>query len=65
MYKTVFISCYVSFSWWCVLSAIGVQTLKHYTPYSARMSPENTHKFMGLYMILGAILQYTVFAYFL
>ncbi len=31
----------------------------HYTPYSARMSPENTHKLMGIYMevvILGVIL---------
>ncbi len=30
----------------------------HYTPYSARMSPENTHKLMGIYMevlILGII----------
>ncbi len=24
--------------------------LKHYTPYGTRMSPENTHKLMGLYM---------------
>ncbi len=24
--------------------------LKHYTPYSARTSSENTHKFMGIYM---------------
>ncbi len=34
-----------------------------YTPYSARMSPENTHKVMGFYMeisILGFILQYMV-----
>ncbi len=23
---------------------------KHYTPYSACMSPENTHKLMGSYM---------------
>ncbi len=31
----------------------------NYTPYSARMSPENTHKLMGFYMevlILGVIL---------
>ncbi len=30
-----------------------------YTPYSARMSPENAHKLMGFYMeflILGVIL---------
>ncbi len=30
----------------------------HYTPYSARMSQENTHKLMGFYMevlILGVI----------
>ncbi len=33
--------------------------------YSARMSPENTHKLMGFYMevlILGIILQYMVSA---
>ncbi len=38
---------------------------RHYTPYSARMSPETTHKLMGFYMevlILGAILQYMVSA---
>ncbi len=31
----------------------------HYTPYSAHMSPENTHKLMGFYMevlILGVML---------
>ncbi len=34
-----------------------------YTPYSARMSPETTHKIMGFYMevlILGVTLQYMV-----
>ncbi len=42
-------------------SQVGDLTL--YTPYSARMSPEDTHKLMGLYMevlILGVILQYMV-----
>ncbi len=33
--------------------------IKPYTPYSARVSPENTHKLMGFYMevlMLGVIL---------
>ncbi len=33
-------------------------SVKHYTPYSARMNPENTHQLMGFYMealILGII----------
>ncbi len=36
-----------------------------YTPYSARMSPENAHKLMEFYMevlILDVILQYMVSA---
>ncbi len=35
------------------------ESSQHYTPYSARMSPENTHKLMGFYMevlVLGIIL---------
>ncbi len=40
----------------------------HYIPYSAHMSPENTHKLMGLYMEVvilhvGVILQYMVSAF--
>ncbi len=33
-----------------ILAWVVVRLLKPYTPYSARMSPENTHKLMGFYM---------------
>ncbi len=38
---------------------MGGKELKYYTPYSARMSPENAHKLMAFYMdvlVLGVIL---------
>ncbi len=38
---------------------VVISRLKHHTPYSARMSPENTHTLKGFYMevlILGVIL---------
>ncbi len=49
------------------MSPVRYTAVLPYTPYSARMSPENTHKLMGIYMeglILGVNTLYRLFCFF-
>ncbi len=38
-----------------LVSCIHWDNYKHYTPYSARVSPENVHKLMGFVLMLDVI----------